>query len=525
LTPRRCGNGVTESGETCDDSGTLSGDGCDATCQLEAAPPELDTCPGAPLALQANGTSFVASVTGSNAALADENQSCNDVIGSVATADAYYSVVAPVNGRLRARVFADYDATVSIADDCVVPEFPCNTTACQSDSTPPRCRDQCNLAELACDRDGDGYAAREVTVPVSAGAVYALVVDASGSSFSRQRGAYRVELELEPSRCGNGALDGGETCDDGNLLPADGCDASCQREPLLGEACNDVRVVTLADLGAGRFSAALSATSNFYKSDISGKLNDACGNVNSGDVFFSVVAPATGVLTAKVTSAEYDVTLYAHAGCKLTKDVLACADSTTDDGNEALALPVTQGETTTIVVDGERDEGAFALELTLTPPGCGDAVWSSSEACEDGNTLGGDGCSATCTLETRPGIATCPGAELAWTNTGVSGAALITVDTSALERRHAGSCGGSGREAILRWRAPRTGTLSASLPRPPRFDARLYLREGCDDAARELACGATTLTADVVANREYFLFVDGFDGGAGVATVELRVDP
>ena len=35
-----CGNGVVETGETCDDGGTVAGDGCDATCQTEAA-----TCP------------------------------------------------------------------------------------------------------------------------------------------------------------------------------------------------------------------------------------------------------------------------------------------------------------------------------------------------------------------------------------------------------------------------------------------------------------------------------------------------
>ncbi len=34
-----CGNGVIETGEECDDGNTVSGDGCSATCQDEAAPP------------------------------------------------------------------------------------------------------------------------------------------------------------------------------------------------------------------------------------------------------------------------------------------------------------------------------------------------------------------------------------------------------------------------------------------------------------------------------------------------------
>jgi len=34
-----CGNGVIEIGEECDDGNNISGDGCDATCKIEVAPP------------------------------------------------------------------------------------------------------------------------------------------------------------------------------------------------------------------------------------------------------------------------------------------------------------------------------------------------------------------------------------------------------------------------------------------------------------------------------------------------------
>ena len=36
-----------------------------------------------------------------------------------------------------------------------------------------------------------------------------------------------------PAECGNGVLDVGEECDDGGLLPADGCDASCELEHVV----------------------------------------------------------------------------------------------------------------------------------------------------------------------------------------------------------------------------------------------------------------------------------------------------
>lgn len=63
-----------------------------------------------------------------------------------------------------------------------------------------------------------------------------------GCSFSCQ---------LEGAACGNGTLDPGEACDDGNILAGDGCSPSCQLEtPLLcgngtidpGEACDDGNV-------------------------------------------------------------------------------------------------------------------------------------------------------------------------------------------------------------------------------------------------------------------------------------------
>jgi fibro-slime domain-containing protein len=59
--------------------------------------------------------------------------------------------------------------------------------------------------------------------------------------------------------CGNGVIEGGESCDDGNLLPFDGCSADCQIEPrcvagvceshcgdgivVVGEGCDDGNTV------------------------------------------------------------------------------------------------------------------------------------------------------------------------------------------------------------------------------------------------------------------------------------------
>lgn len=56
---------------------------------------------------------------------------------------------------------------------------------------------------------------------------------------------------------------------------------------------------------------------------------------------------------------------------------------------------------------------AYELTVTLVPTGCGNSILETSagEQCEDGNTMSGDGCSATCALEPE-GIFTEPGGDL-----------------------------------------------------------------------------------------------------------------
>jgi cysteine-rich repeat protein len=48
-----------------------------------------------------------------------------------------------------------------------------------------------------------------------------------------------IRLTGEPPVCGNGRLEPGETCDDGNRNSNDGCSASCVREPRCGDRIRD----------------------------------------------------------------------------------------------------------------------------------------------------------------------------------------------------------------------------------------------------------------------------------------------
>lgn len=79
----------------------------------------------------------------------------------------------------------------------------------------------------------------------------------------------------------------------------------------------------------------------------------------------------------------------------------SCGDGTVDEGEEC---------------DDGNNTGGDGCSATCTiepppppPPCCGDGTVDSGEECDDGNTTSGDGCSATCTIEPPPPPAPCCG--------------------------------------------------------------------------------------------------------------------
>jgi cysteine-rich repeat protein len=68
--------------------------------------------------------------------------------------------------------------------------------------------------------------------------------------ISRKRQHFRGVFGLERPVCGNGALESGEQCDDGNTVDGDGCSATCMVEAMCGngtlepgERCDDGNTV------------------------------------------------------------------------------------------------------------------------------------------------------------------------------------------------------------------------------------------------------------------------------------------
>jgi len=98
--------------------------------------------------------------------------------------------------------------------------------------------------------DGGGCTLFGVDDPAAAldPGTYAIeVVPNFNPSFPIQ---YDITMSLVPIECGNFIVEQGETCDDGNTMPGDGCDANCIIEPICGdlsidppELCDDGNLV------------------------------------------------------------------------------------------------------------------------------------------------------------------------------------------------------------------------------------------------------------------------------------------
>jgi len=180
--------------------------------------------------------------------------------------------------------------------------------------------------------------------------------------------------------CGDGVLDSGEECDDGNTVDGDGCSANCTIEYCgdgvlnPGEECDDGNKVD----GDG-----CSANCTLeYCGD--GVLNpgEECddGNTVEGD------------------------------GCSANCTIEYCGDGELDLGEEC-----DDGNN----VEGDGCSANCILEY------CGDGELDLGEECDDGNNLDGDGCSANCTVEETgggctPGYWRNPKHYDAWAPTGLS---------------------------------------------------------------------------------------------------------
>ncbi len=183
-------------------------------------------------------------------------------------------------------------------------------------------------------------------------------------------------------RCGDGRISGSEQCDDGNTISGDGCSSTCQLEP--GWTCP---VVAAACVAAACGDGILAGTE---------QCDD--GNTLSGDGCSATCQLEPGYACGPDQWHPTELSTQCYA--------TVCGDGhkegteQCDDGNTVPfdgCSPTCTNEPKCGYPNSDSTQPYQCFSV------CGDGIKMPDEACDDGNNQNGDGCSSTCTIE--PGYA------------------------------------------------------------------------------------------------------------------------
>ncbi len=154
------------------------------------------------------------------------------------------------------------------------------------------------------------------------------------------------------ARCGDGVVDEGEDCDDGNDSDADGCDTRCKLSGLTPPASNGCPGLLVHVWGDDHEPTLSSKTPGAGNRSVKPSCGSRSGST-APDRVFQVVVHRTGKLKVVVDEASFNVLLYVSNECDVSENTsLACANAVDAVGGEALEVPVESGNRYWVFVDG-----------------------------------------------------------------------------------------------------------------------------------------------------------------------------
>lgn len=176
----KCGDGIVQAGEDCDDKNTNDDDGCSTSCKLSGLnPAATNTCPG--LEVHVWGGSHKPTTTGStntsgNRGVTPNCTATNYPTTGAALPDRVFKVVAHKTGTMKVTTTdATFDSFLY-----VVADGKCSGTT---------------VTQFACKNDVQGNGGETLQFPVDAGKQYHVFVDAYGID-NTNKGNFRVTFEI-----------------------------------------------------------------------------------------------------------------------------------------------------------------------------------------------------------------------------------------------------------------------------------------------------------------------------------------
>ncbi|TDI94916.1 MAG: DUF4215 domain-containing protein, partial [Deltaproteobacteria bacterium] len=248
-----CGDSIVDAGEDCDDGNTVSGDGCTALCGLEVT---SNGCIGPVTGLDncvANDTGFVAfevlnlidGCTDPNDTFTVElrgdvrtNAQARYDIGlwinldgtdAISGATCHRQILVPISAD--PNDFPDPNNIIGLYRD--LENTPTIDICGDIEDSPTPEKNFVDLPALTfpcIDTNGNGFA--DISGCASWGQAKRTidcrsVLDAIPGTASKCRCDTFSLIDIPVPSCGNGIVDPGEQCDDGNNIDADGCEADC----------------------------------------------------------------------------------------------------------------------------------------------------------------------------------------------------------------------------------------------------------------------------------------------------------
>jgi fibro-slime domain-containing protein len=195
----------------------------------------------------------------------------------------------------------------------------------------------------------------------------------------------QVPVDTTPIiRCGNAALDPGEECDDGNQRSGDGCDGTCTIET--GFVCPTVGQPCISKLVCGDGVPGPDESCDDHNTLAGDGCSPTC-TVEPGWICPTFGQPCQPILTPP------------SCGNGLIEAGESCDDGNTLDGDCCSSSCQTEARCTCMGAPSVCKQNKV----------CGDGILDPGEQCDDGNQKPGDCCSGTCKLEPN---CTCTSAPL-----------------------------------------------------------------------------------------------------------------